>query len=69
MKTVGITSGNCNLISPKQWLDILTIIFFFPAWKNTTNRSQINMNQLCILVELKLISMLLMQQTICEKCG
>jgi hypothetical protein len=37
----------------------------FPTKKNTTNKSQINMNQ----VELKLSSMLLMQQIICEECG
>jgi hypothetical protein len=32
----------CNLPDLKQWLDISTIFFFFPIWKNITNKSQIN---------------------------
>jgi hypothetical protein len=32
----------CNLTNPKQWLDISTIFLSFPTWKNTTNKSQIN---------------------------
>jgi hypothetical protein len=32
----------CNLVDPKKWLDISTILFSFPVQKNTTNKSQIN---------------------------
>jgi hypothetical protein len=32
----------CNLADPRQWFDISTILFSFYAWKNTTNKSQIN---------------------------
>jgi len=32
----------CNLANPKQWLDILAIIFFFHDRKNTINKSQIS---------------------------
>jgi len=34
----------CNLAHPKQWLNISTIFFSFPTWKNTTNKSQINIS-------------------------
>jgi hypothetical protein len=33
----------CNLLDLGQLFDILTILFFFPTWKNTTNKSQINL--------------------------
>jgi hypothetical protein len=29
----------CNLLDPKQWLDISTILFSFPTWKNTKKKS------------------------------
>jgi hypothetical protein len=32
----------CNLINPKQGLDISTILLSFHVQKNTTNKSQIN---------------------------
>jgi hypothetical protein len=32
----------CNLVNAKQWLNISTILFSFLAWKNTINKSQIN---------------------------
>jgi len=32
----------CNLADLKQWLDIATIFFLVHVWKNTTNKSQIN---------------------------
>jgi hypothetical protein len=32
----------CNLVDLEQWVDILAIFFFFPTWKNITNKSQIN---------------------------
>jgi len=32
----------CNLIDSQQCLDISTVLFSFPAQKNTTNKSQIN---------------------------
>jgi hypothetical protein len=32
----------CNLVDLEQWFDISTIFFSFLAWKNTTNKSQIN---------------------------
>jgi hypothetical protein len=32
----------CNLANLEQWLDISAFIFSFLAWKNTTNKSQIN---------------------------
>ncbi len=32
----------CNLAHPEQWLNISTIFFFFPTWKNTTNKCQIS---------------------------
>jgi hypothetical protein len=32
----------CHLTNLEQWLDISTIFFFFPIWKNTTNKNQIS---------------------------
>jgi hypothetical protein len=32
----------CNLAYLKQWLNISTIFFSFPTWKNTTNKCQIS---------------------------
>jgi hypothetical protein len=32
----------CNLANLKQWLNISTILFSFPTWKNTTNKCQIS---------------------------
>jgi hypothetical protein len=32
----------CNLANLEQWRDISTIFFSFPTWKNTTNKSQLN---------------------------
>jgi len=32
----------CNLIDLEWWLNILTVLSSFPTWKNTTNKSQIN---------------------------
>ncbi len=32
----------CNLIDLEWWLNILVVISSFPTWKNTTNKSQIN---------------------------
>jgi hypothetical protein len=32
----------CNLVDLEQWLDISAFNFSFLAWKNTTNKSQIN---------------------------
>jgi hypothetical protein len=38
----------CNLTDPKQWLDISTIFFSFPARINTTNKSQINIHDIYV---------------------
>jgi hypothetical protein len=32
----------CNLANLGQCLDILAILFSFPAWKNTVNKNEIN---------------------------
>jgi hypothetical protein len=32
----------CNLANLEQWRDISIIVFSFPTWKNTTNKSQLN---------------------------
>jgi hypothetical protein len=58
----------CNLTYRKQWLDISTIFFLFPFKKIQQTEIKL-IFQLCMLVDLKLILMLLMPQTICEKCG
>ncbi len=35
----------CNLIDLEWWLKILVVLSSFPTWKNTTNKSQINIPQ------------------------
>jgi len=57
----------CNLIDLGQFLDILTIIFFFLAWKIQQTKVKL-IFLLLMLLELKLILMLLMLQPICERC-
>ncbi len=37
----------CNLADPKQWFEIVPILFSFPSWKNTTNKSQITILDSC----------------------
>jgi hypothetical protein len=37
----------CNLVDPKQWLEIATILFSFPSRKNLTNKSQITILDNC----------------------
>ncbi len=32
----------CNLIDFRQWLDILTILLYFPIQKNVRNKNQIS---------------------------
>jgi hypothetical protein len=32
----------CNLVYLRQWLDISTILLYLLVWKNTRNKSQIN---------------------------
>jgi hypothetical protein len=57
----------CNLTNLKQWFDISTILFYFFVQKNTTTKAK-QIFLLFVLIELKLISMLLMSQPICEGC-
>jgi len=38
----------CNLIDPKQWLNISAILLSFLVQKNTTNKSQINIHAIYV---------------------
>jgi hypothetical protein len=57
----------CNLADLEQWLDISTILFSFLAQKMQQTKVKL-IFLILMLVELKLISMLLMLQPICEGC-
>jgi len=56
------------LVDLEQWFDISAIILYFHAKKIKQTKVKL-VFLLLMLVELKLISMLLMPQTICEDVG
>ncbi len=57
----------CNLVDLKKWFNISVIHFYFPTWKNTTNKSQITILD-SVLLEQKWILKLLIHWIICEVC-
>ncbi len=40
----GLNKWNCNHVSPKQWVEISSVAFFFPAKSNTIVNSIISIS-------------------------